>query len=414
MIRHLLPALFLVFTLALRADDKPPEQPPAEKKEEKKDAEKEPPPKETKGSAVIGGAKLSYIAKTGTMPVFKDDGTPRANVFFIYYAATDADGKRLAEKAPGIRPITYCFNGGPGSAAVWLHLGGLGPKRIDLAPDGLQPALRGAIVDNANSILDVTDLVFIDPVGTGASRPAKGEKGEQFWGVDEDIESVGEFIRLFTTREQRWAAPKYLCGESYGGIRGTGLSDYLQDKHGLFIDGLIVLSGVVNFQTLGADVANDLPYLSFLPTFTATAHFHKKLAPDLQADLEKAIAASRQFAQTDYALALIKGRAIAADERHAIAEKLSRFTGLDTALIEDANLRIDPGFFREQLLRKEGKILGRYDARVTSEDADKVSPYPEFDPSFTNVIGPFSAATNAYLRGDLGYESDYPTRSSPA
>ena len=182
----------------------------------------------------------------------------------------------------------------------------------------------------------------------------------------------------------------------------------MQDRHGFFIDGLIVLSGVVNFQTLGADVANDLPYLTFLPTFTATAHFHKKLAPDLQADLEKAIAASRQFAQTEYALALIKGRTIAPEERHAIAEKLSRFTGLDTAFIEDANLRIDPSIFREQLLRKEGKILGRYDARVTSEDGDKVSPYPEFDPSFTNVIGPFSAATNAYLRGELGYESDQP------
>ena len=196
------------------------------------------------------------------------------------------DGKRLAEKAPGTRPIPFCFNGGPGSAAVWLHLGGLGPKRIDLAPDGLQPAQRAPIVDNPNSILDVTDLVFIDPVGTGASRAAKGEKAEQFWGVDEDIESVGEFIRLFTSRELRRAAPKFLCGESYGGIRGTGLADYLQDKHGFFIDGLIVLSGVVNFQTLGADVANDLPYLSYLPTFTATAHFiHKKLAPDLQADL---------------------------------------------------------------------------------------------------------------------------------
>ena len=216
MIRHLLLATFLLFAIALRADDKPPEQPPGDKKEEKKDdkkdADKEPPPKETKGSAMVGGAKVTYIAKTGTMPVLKDDGTPRANVFFVYYAVTDADGKRLAEKAPGTRPITFCFNGGPGSAAVWLHLGGLGPKRIDLSPDGLQPALRGAIVDNANSILDATDLVFIDPVGTGGSHAAKGEKPEQFWGVDEDIESVGEFIRLFTTREQRWAAPKFLCG----------------------------------------------------------------------------------------------------------------------------------------------------------------------------------------------------------
>ena len=415
MLRHLLPiALGYLLAAPLVAEDKPPTEPPAEKKEdkkdEKKDADKEPPPKETKGAVTLAGAKLSYATKTGTMPVLKEDGAARANVFFVYYAVTDADGKRLAEKNPGSRPITFCFNGGPGSAAAWLHLGGLGPKKVELAPDGLQPAQRGAIVENPTSILDATDLVFIDPVGTGGSRAAKGEKPEQFWGVDEDIESVGEFIRLFTSREQRWASPKYLCGESYGGIRGSGLADYLQDRHGMFLDGLVVLSGVLNFQTLGADVANDLPYIIFLPTFTATAHFHKKLAPDLQADVDKAIAAARQFAQTEYALALMKGRTIAADERKVIAEKLARFTGLDAAFIDDANLRIDPGVFREHLLRKEGKIVGRFDGRVTSEDADKIDIAPEFDPSFTNVIGPFSSAVNAYIRGELGYENDQPYR----
>ena len=403
-------AALLISAFPAAAQEKPPGALPAtpEKKEEKKETEKEQPPKESKGNVTIGGAKINYLAKTGTLPVLKEDGSPRASIFFVYYAAIDADGKSMAEKAT--RPITFCFNGGPGSAAVWLHFGGLGPKRIALSPDGLQPAGRGPIVENPNSVLDVTDLVFVDPVGTGVSRPAKGEKAEQFWGVEEDVESIGEFIRLFTTREQRWASPKYLCGESYGVLRASGLADYLQDRHGLFLDGLIFLSGLLNFQTLGAATANDLPYIIFLPTFTATAHYHKKLGPELQADFEKAINASREFAQGDYAVALMKGRTIAAEQRQALAEKLARLTGLDATFIADAHLRIDPALFRERLLREEGRIVGRFDARVTAEDANRINPHPEFDPSFTNVIGPFSAAANAFVRGELGYESDHPYR----
>ena len=266
---------------------KPDESKPAEKKEEKKDeAEK---PKEKAGSATIAGAEVKYLTLTGQLPIFKDDGSPRANAFYIYYAVADQDGKRIAASNPGGRPIMFCFNGGPGSAAVWLHLGGLGPKRVDLPPDGLTPATVAKIVDNPNSILDSTDLVFIDPIGTGISRAAKGEKPEQFFGVDEDINAIGEFIRLFTTREQRWESPKYLCGESYGVFRASGLVNYLQETHGMYFQGLVLLSGLVSFQTLSADFANDLPFILTLPTFTATAHYHKKLPPDLQADYEKAV-----------------------------------------------------------------------------------------------------------------------------
>ncbi|MEO8350816.1 MAG: peptidase S10 [Chthoniobacteraceae bacterium] len=387
------------------------EPPKKDEKAEKKDDEKAPPPKESKGSVTLGGAKLDYVAKVGTMPVLKEDGTPRGDVFFVSYALAGADGKPLAEKDPAARPITFCFNGGPGSAAVWLHFGGLGPKRIVLPPDGLQPELRGTIADNPNSILDLTDLVFIDPIGTGVSRAAKGEKPEQFWGVDEDVESVGEFIRLFTTREQRWMSPKFLCGESYGGIRGSGLVDYLQEQHGMYVDGLIVLSGVLNFQTLSSAIGNDLPYVIFLPTMTAASHFHRKLPADLQkGDVDAAMKAAREFARNEYTVALMKGRDLTADERHSTAEKLARFTGLGADLIESADLRIDPGVFREHLLRKEGKILGRFDARVTSSDASQLRVTPEFDPSFTNVIGPFSAAVNSYIRQTLGYESDHPYR----
>jgi carboxypeptidase C (cathepsin A) len=387
-------------------DKKPEEKPKDEKgKEEKAKEEK---PKESKGSVTIAGQEVKYVAKTGLLPLLKEDGTgERAHVFYVYYAAVGADGKPLAAADATKRPITFCFNGGPGSSAVWLHFGGLGPRKVELDPQGLHGAPHAPIVPNPNSILDVTDLVFIDPVGTGASRPAKGEKGEQFWSVNGDIESVGEFIRSLTTREQRWESPKFLCGESYGGIRGSGLCESLQSKYGLYVDGFISLSGVINFENLGGEIQGAVCYL---PSYTATAHFHGKLPPDLQSDRTKALAEARAFAQGDYALALLKGASLPAAERTRIAEKLARLTGLDSDLIERAHLVISPGLFFKNLLRKEGKIIGRYDGRVTSEDYDRLNNYPEGDPSYTNVYGSIAAAANAYIRENLGYEWELPYR----
>jgi len=386
--------------------DKKDEAKPAEKKAE--DKGKEDKPKESKGSVTIGGTEIKYVAKTGTLPLLKDDGSgERARVFYVYYAAVDAQGKPLGGGDPANRPITYCFNGGPGSSAVWLHFGGLGPKKVEMDHDGLEPRVRGPVVPNPRSVLDVTDLVFIDPVGTGASRPSKGEKGEQFWGVNGDIESVGEFIRSFTTRELRWASPKYLCGESYGGVRGAGLCDFLQSKHGLYVDGFMCVSGVMNFATLNTELPG---LVCFLPSYTATAHFHGKLPPDLQADRAKAIAESREFAQGEYANALIRGASLPAADRARVAAKLARLTGLERDLIERAHLVIEPKLFYANLLRKEGKIIGRFDGRVTSEDYDQLRNAPEFDPSYTNVYGSFAAAANASIRGDLGYEFELPYR----
>jgi carboxypeptidase C (cathepsin A) len=396
------------------APDKPNpeahEKKPAEASEKKdaKEPGKEEKPKERQGHVTLGGADVHYIVQTGMMPLLKDDGTPRANVFYVYYAVTDAKGKRLAAQDAGSRPITFCFNGGPGASAVWLHLGGLGPRRLDLPADGLTPQTVTKIVDNPNSILDATDLVFVDPVSTGLSRAAKGEKAEQFFNVEEDIQAAGEFVRLFTTREQRWESPKYLCGESYGVMRVSGLAAYLQEKDGLYPEGVILMSGLINFQTLSADTGNDLPYVVYLPAMTATAHYHKKLAPELQADLEKAITASREWAQGDYTLALGKGGELAPEERHKIAEKLAYFTGLTAEQAEDQDLRIDPSFFRKNLLKKEGKIIGRFDGRVIGDDGDRSETRPEYDPSFSNISGGFSSAVNAYIRGELGYESDFP------
>ena len=407
--------------LPLRADEskhdapKPEEKKePAEKKDEKKDAAKEDrakeqKPKESKGTVTIAGEQIHYAAKTGTLPLLKDDGATRADVFFVYYARLGLDGKPLAATDTR-RPIIFCFNGGPGSSAVWLHFGGLGPVKIALPPDGRTPEVLGKISDNPQSILDVADLVFIDPVGTGASHPAKGEKGEQFWGVNEDVEACGEFIRLFTTREQRWMSPKFLCGESYGGIRGAGLASYLQERHGMFLHGVIIVSGLLNFQTLHEDTANDLPFLCFLPTQAATAAFHGKLAPELSANLDATLAEVRAFAFGEYATALLKGRTLPADERQRIAEKLARYTGLPRQIIEDSELRISPGIFRKALLKKEGKIIGRFDARVVAEDGFRLELEPEFDPSYSFIAGPFSAAANACVRGTLGYETDQPYR----
>ncbi len=407
----LLLPLFISFA---SAQEKKPEKPAEEKKPEKQEEKekkldekgKDEKPKETKGSTTIAGREIKYLAKTGTMPILKEDGSgERARVFFVYYAATDAEGQPLAAKNPAGRPITFCFNGGPGSAAVWLHFGGLGPKKIQLDPEGLKPATQAPVVANPNSVLDATDLVFIDPVGTGASRATKGEKPEQFWGVNSDIESVGEFIRLFTTRELRWLSPKFLCGESYGGIRGAGVVDFLQDRHGLFVDGFISVSGVLNFAAIRD--AN-LAAVNFLPAFTATAHYHKKLPADLQADREKAIAECRAFAQGEYLSVLYAGGTISPERRTQTIAKLARLTGLESDVIDRAELRIDPGIFFENLLRKERKIIGRYDGRVTSEDFDRLRSSPEFDPSYTNILGPFAAAANASMRAELGYEFDLP------
>ena len=383
---------------------------PAKDEEAKADAAKIEAPKLHNSAVKIGGREIRYTVATGKLPVLKEDGTPRAEVFYVYYAATGARDRRLADADPAARPLMFCFNGGPGSSAVWIHLGGLGPRRVNTLLDGRAAEPVAAIVDNPDSALDLTDLVFIDPVSTGLSRAAKGEKEEQFHGVDEDIESVGEFIRLFTTRERRWPSPKYLCGESYGVIRAAGLADYLQERHGMYFGGLVMVSGLLNWQVIGAQPGNDLPFILFLPSYTATAHYHKRLEPDLQADCAKAVAASRAFAEKDYALALFKGRAVGADERRRVAAEVARFTGLSSDLVVEQNLRIEPGFFRRMLLRKEGRILGAYDARVTAEDSDLSQGHPEFDPSATFVRGAVSAAINAYVRSELGYESDHPYR----
>ena len=352
-------------------------------------------------TVTIAGKPVTYVAETAMLPLLKPDGGVRASIFYIAYTMQ-------GETNAATRPVTFCFNGGPGSSAVWLHLGALGPRRAKMNEDGTLPKPPFGLVDNDYSLLGATDLVFIDPVATGFSRPAKDEKPEQFFGQSADIESVGDFIRLWATRHQRWLSPKYLCGESYGVFRAAGLAGYLSSRYGMYLNGLILVSGVLDFATLNEGRGNDLAAVAFLPAFTATAHFHKKLPSDLQADLKKALTEARDFAKTEYLSALLQGAALPTAERAKVVAKLARLTGLPAQVIEDNDLRVTSSTFRKMLLHDQGLILGRYDARITGRDADPAAPTPRFDPSFAATYGPFSAAMNAYVRGELKFEDDLP------
>ncbi len=357
----------------------------------------------TEHEMTLAGQPLRYKASAGYMPVKDEAGKEKASFFYVAYEKLPAAEARS-------RGITFVFNGGPGAAAVWLHLGALGPKRIELKNDaGDPPAPPYRLVDNDSTWLDLTDLVFIDPVGTGYSRPAAGEKGESFFGVNQDVASVADFIRLYLTRFERWPSPKFLAGESYGTTRAAALSEYLVDRYGIALNGIAFISSVLNFQTLDAAPGNDLPYILYLPSYTAAAWYHKKLAPELQEDLPKTLKEVEQFALGDYAAALFKGpSAISAEQRKAIAEKLARYTSLPAAWLERVDLRVGPGEFRKMLLADSRRILGRYDDRITAFDAQPASSVATYDPSFTPYLAVYSATFNDYIRRELRYENDLP------
>lgn len=377
---------------------------PAEaKKDDGKKAEnKESDASTVEGKVTIGGKEIAYKATAATLPILKPDGKPSAQVFYTSYT--------LAGKvAEAERPVTFCFNGGPGSSSVWLHLGAFGPKRVNLPPDGLSPPLPpGGLVPNEFSLLDATDLVFIDPVNTGFSKAEDPAKVSEFLGVKEDIQAVGEFIRLWLTREKRWLSPKFIAGESYGGIRGGGLAEHLASRHRIYLNGLIIVSGLLDYEVLVGSTLNDLPCQVLLPALTAVAHYHKKLPPDLQADRAKAIAESRAYAFGEYSHVLLMGSELTPEQRAAAVAKLARLTGLAAHLVDEQDLRIDAGFFREMLLRDQKLVLGAYDARVTGRDGSESDQRPLIDP-FMNVVGGIAAASmNAYLREELKYEKDFP------
>jgi carboxypeptidase C (cathepsin A) len=348
----------------------------------------------------INGQPLKYKATAGTLVLKDDSGKAKADVFFIAYEKLPAD------ENPANRPVTFVFNGGPGAAAVWLHLGAVGPKRVKLTEDGDVPPPPGGLVDNEYTWLDATDLVFIDPVGTGYSRPAQGEKQEQFSGVREDVQWVGEFIRLYTTRYNRWASPKFLAGESYGTTRAASLSESLLEDQGIALNGIVFISTVLNFQTLSPSQGNELPYALYLPSYAAVAWYHKKLLPELQADLSKTLKEVEQFTVQQYIPALTRGAALAGDERSTLVQKLAKSTGLAATTVDKADLRIDPNLFRAALLADDRKELGRFDGRMTGYNSDPLSRQPDFDPSLSPYFAEYTAGFNQYIRQSLKYESD--------
>jgi carboxypeptidase C (cathepsin A) len=386
-----------------KAADKAKDEKTGEKSKDEKKDKKEPEEKvvQTKHTVKIGGQDIKYSATAGTFVLKSEEGTPKASVFYVAYTKDDVTD--LAK-----RPVTFTFNGGPGSASIWLHVGAFGPRRVEMGDAGALLGPPYKLVDNEYSMLDVTDLVFIDPVSTGYSRPAPGESPNQFHGIEEDVQSVGEFIRMYATRNKRWTSPKFLAGESYGTTRAAGLSGYLQDRYGMYLNGIMLISTILNFQTAEFDRGNDLPYVLYLPTYTAIAWYHKKLPADLQGDLQKAIAESRAYAVSEYTDILAMGDDLPAAKRTEVAQKLSRLTGLSADYIDRSNLRIEIFRFDKELMRNERRTLGRLDGRFTGIDLDAAGAAPEYDPSMAAIIGPYTATFSDYVRGDLKFESDLP------
>lgn len=394
----------------------------ADKKKDKDDDE--PKLSVTEHTITIDGKPVKYKATAGYM-VLKDygphgkdhhtddkdkgsdrdkkkDSKPLAKVFFIAYTREDAGP---ASK----RPVAFTFNGGPGSASIWLHMGGLGPRRAALSERGeaLPPPYK--LEDNPYSWIDTTDLVFIDPVSTGFSRPEPDEDAKRFHGFSEDIESVGDFIRLYVTKYQRWTSPKFIVGESYGTTRAAGLSDFLQRRYGMYMNGIVLVSTVLNFATLEFNSGNDEPYALFLPAYAATAWYHKKLSPQFQSKpLPELLKEAEDFASHDYLTALFQGDRLSSDKKDEIAQRVSEFIGLPATYVKQLNNRVDDHLFFSHLLMDKDRVLGRYDSRFTGIRYNPGTDDGEFDPSGEAVTGTFTACFNDYVRRELHYESELP------
>ncbi|MGB0767385.1 MAG: S10 family peptidase [Phycisphaeraceae bacterium] len=354
----------------------------------------------TKHEVEIAGEPVAYTATAGTIQLKDKADKPKASVFFIAYTAGE-------HAKPQDRPVMFCFNGGPGSSSVWLHMGCFGPRRVAMDEIGHAVGPPYALTDNAMSLLDTTDLVFIDPVSTGFSRVEEGTNTSEYHSVTGDINSVAEFIRLWITKNDRWLSPKYLAGESYGTTRAAGVANRLQSR-GVDLNGIVLVSAVLSFQTLRFDEGNDLPYQLYLPTYTALARYHKQLDGTLaKRELSDLLDEVEAWSRTVYGPALMQGADLPEQQRQAIASQLAVYTALPKQLILDSDLRIPQWRFGDNLLAGEHKVIGRFDGRIIGPDLDKTSDRSgASDPSYARVAGGFTATFNDYVRGELGYETD--------
>ncbi|MCO5225014.1 MAG: hypothetical protein M9953_06730 [Thermomicrobiales bacterium] len=358
-----------------------------------------PPPVVKQHSITANGEKLDYTSTTGLMPIFNDKGELRAKLFYVAYTK---DGVEDSTK----RPLTIVYNGGPGSSTIWLHMGGLAPKRVVMENDGNMPKPPFHLVDNEYTWLTDTDLVFVDPVDTGFSRAVSDDEAEAIKGVDGDIACVSEFIRMYLVRNARWGSPLYLSGESYGTFRSAGIAGHLIDR-GVALNGIVLISSILNMQTARFTLGNDLPFQLFLPTYAATAWYHGRVDAALkEKPIREFLDEVEAWVESDYVQALSLGDRISDEHADRIADALVKYTGLNRDYIVNSNLRINIHQFCKELKREERRHVGRLDSRFESWDADGVDDTAEFDPSMNNIIPPYGSVLAPYIRTELGYESD--------
>jgi carboxypeptidase C (cathepsin A) len=347
----------------------------------------------------LDGKTLKYTATAGRLPIKRGDGKIEAEMFFVAYSVDGQDASK--------RPLTFAFNGGPGSATIWLHMGALGPKHVALTAEGVLPAAPYRVEDNPYTLLDKSDLVMVDAIGTGFSRAENMDTSKKFWGVKGDIEAFSEFIRMYLSRYERWSSPLFLLGESYGTTRAAGISGHLSEL-GINFNGITLLSMVLNFQTLEDTKTNDEPYIYLIPSYTMIAGYHHKLPSDLLQDLNKARQEAEQWAVGGYAQALAKGDAMTAAERDKVVTDMARYTGLTKEVIDQANLRIDVPKFTHYLLLDQKVRVGRLDGRFTGPDPDGLLDTRFYDPTEANITAPYNTVFNNYVRTELGYKTDMP------
>jgi carboxypeptidase C (cathepsin A) len=390
--------LFILYPLAIVAQEAPPQGLATAEAEPVRGDSAPDALSTTRHSLNAGNSRIDYTATTGTLRLKDEEGKPKADIFFVAYTVP-------GQEEPRRRPITFLFNGGPGASSIWLHLGAAGPRRVPVADVGEAVPPPAQVVENNYSWLPFTDLVFIDPVGSGYSRAVPGESSKQFWGIQEDIRSVGEFIRLYVTRFGRWSSPLFLAGESYGSFRAAGIAEHLYENFGMQVNGLLLLSLAIDFRAFSFDLGNDLPYVAHLPAYTASAWYHNKLSADLQESLPKTLREAENWVTTDYAHALAKGDSLPKEERNRIEESLERYTGLPRSVISSRNLRIHRRVFLSELLRAKGRSLDIMDGRVTSLGSqDGFLDYP----TIVRTAAPYTSVLNDYVRKELKYETNTP------
>jgi len=344
----------------------------------------------------VGGKGFDYTATAGTLVIRDDDDKPIANFGYIAYTRRDA-------KEPGQRPVMFAFNGGPGSSSLWLHMGVLGPRRVVVADPGPTAPAPYKTVENEFGVLDKTDLVMIDPVGTGLSRAVCDKKDEDFWGVDPDIDSVSRFIAQYVSDNNRWTSPKYLLGESYGTTRSAAIVDWLRSRRSLSFNGLILVSVATDIEAIFAELpGNDRPYAAYLPAYAAVGWYHHMVSGQ-PAQLEPFLAEVRKYAAGPFTAALLKGDALSDEERDAVAEQVHKYTGLSADYVKAANLRISENMFAHELLKGQRKTVGRLDGRFAGPTQDPLQKYADYDPQSAAISAAFTAAFQDYYHSDLKF-----------